>query len=119
MDPDRIAQVLGNLLTNALRHTGQGGKIMVAAGIDGTRQGRIRVSVRDTGEGIAPDDLEHVFDRFWRADRSRSRESGGSGLGLAIARSLVQAHGGGIQAESVLGQGSTFAFWLPISEAED
>jgi signal transduction histidine kinase len=116
IDPDRIAQVLGNLLTNALRHTHEGGKITVAADVGGERLDRIVVSVRDSGEGISPEDLEHVFDRFWRADRSRNRESGGSGLGLAIARSLVQAHGGGIEAQSALGQGATFTFWLPAAQ---
>jgi len=69
----------------------------------------------DTGEGIPPDDLPHVFDRFWRAERSRSRERGGSGLGLAIARHLVQAHGGEMGVESKVGQGSRFWFSLPVT----
>ena len=69
----------------------------------------------DTGEGIPPDDLPHVFDRFWRAERSRSRERGGSGLGLAIARHLVQAHGGEMGVESKVGQGSRFWFSLPVA----
>jgi two-component system OmpR family sensor kinase/two-component system sensor histidine kinase BaeS len=109
-DPDRIAQVLRNLLSNALRHTPEGGAITLAAEEVG---GALRVTVADSGEGIAPDDLAHVFDRFWRADRSRNRESGGSGLGLAIARGLIQAHGGRIWVESALGQGSRFTFELP------
>jgi two-component system OmpR family sensor kinase/two-component system sensor histidine kinase BaeS len=109
-DPDRIAQVLRNLLSNALRHTAEGGRITLAAGQVG---GALRMTVADNGEGIAPEDLAHVFDRFWRADRSRSRESGGSGLGLAIARGLIQAHGGRIWVESALGQGSRFTFELP------
>jgi len=71
--------------------------------------------VADTGEGIPPDDLPHVFDRFWRAERSRSRERGGSGLGLAIARHLVQAHGGEMGVESKVGQGSRFWFSLPVA----
>jgi two-component system OmpR family sensor kinase/two-component system sensor histidine kinase BaeS len=110
-DPDRLAQVLRNLLSNALRHTPAGGQIAVSAGLDRTR---IFVSVTDTGAGIAPEDLEHVFDRFWRADPSRSREQGGSGLGLAIAKSLIEAHGGRIRVESTPGRGATFTFELPI-----
>jgi signal transduction histidine kinase len=70
--------------------------------------------VRDTGPGIAPADLPFVFDRFWRADRSRSRDDGSAGLGLAIARQLVEAHGGRIWAESQPGQGATFSFTLPV-----
>jgi two-component system OmpR family sensor kinase/two-component system sensor histidine kinase BaeS len=110
-DPDRLAQVLRNLLTNALRHTPPSGQITVAAGIVSEH---IQVSVADSGHGIAPQHLAHVFDRFWRADRARSREDGGSGLGLAIAKSLVEAHGGRIWIESVLGQGATSFFELPI-----
>jgi signal transduction histidine kinase len=110
-DPDRLAQVLRNLLTNALRHTPPSGQIKVTAGIGGEH---IRVSVADSGRGVAPQHLAHVFDRFWRADRARSRESGGSGLGLAIAKSLVEAHGGRIWVESTSGQGATFSFELPI-----
>ena len=114
-DPDRIAQVLGNLLSNALRHTPDGGHVTVTSRLvkdNGAPQ--VEVVVRDDGEGIAEENLEHVFDRFWRIDRSRSRESGGSGLGLAIARGLVQAHGGRIWVESTWGEGSRFAFSLPV-----
>ncbi len=96
-DPDRVRQVLHNLLTNALRHTPEKGTIRIV--VDSQAENAtafVRVSVLDTGPGIPPADLPHVFDRFWRADKSRSREHGGSGLGLAIARQLVEAQGGQI-----------------------
>jgi len=113
-DPDRIRQVLHNLLSNALRHTPEGGTINVTANrIE--QPDRIKVTVSDTGPGIPTEDLPHVFDRFWRADRSRSREHGGSGLGLAIARQLVEAHDGqiGVESDGISGQGSQFWFTLP------
>ncbi len=112
-DAQRLSQVLSNLLSNALRHTPQGGQISVAARqVDG---GEVRIAVQDDGEGIPVDELPHVFERFYRTDHARSRDTGGSGLGLAIARSLVEAHGGRIWAESVEGEGSTFAFTLPVA----
>jgi two-component system OmpR family sensor kinase/two-component system sensor histidine kinase BaeS len=111
-DEQRIAQVLFNLMSNALRHTPRGGTITTSAEL---RDGRVLVSVRDTGTGIAPEDLPHVFERFYRADRSRARATGGSGLGLTIAKQIVEAHGGQIWAQSWLGAGSTFAFSLPLS----
>jgi signal transduction histidine kinase len=73
------------------------------------------VTVRDTGEGISAEDLPHVFDRFYRADRSRARQTGGYGLGLAIVRQLVEAHGGAVTVESEVGKGSAFAFTVPIA----
>lgn len=111
-DADRTEQVLINLLGNALRHTAAGA-IAVRAWSD---TGKLWVAVTDTGTGIAPEDLPHVFERFWRADQSRSRDSGGSGLGLAISRRLVELQGGQIEVESRLGEGSTFRFWLPLAE---
>ena len=111
-DPERIAQVLGNLLGNAVRHTPPGGQVSLSVT---SRADGVVFAVADTGEGIAEEDLPHVFDRFYRGDRSRSRETGGSGLGLAIARQLVEAHGGQIWVESALGKGSKFAFNLPTS----
>jgi len=111
-DEQRITQVLFNLMSNALRHTPPGGTITVNAEL---REGRVLVSVRDTGTGIPPEDLPHVFERFYRADRSRARATGGSGLGLTIAKQIVEAHGGQIWAQSWLGAGSTFAFSLPLS----
>ncbi len=117
-DPDRLAQIMRNLLSNALRHTPEGGQITVSATYNGGHEFNgpaVRIVVADTGEGIPPDDLPRVFDRFWRAERSRSRERGGSGLGLAIARHLVQAHGGEMGVESEMGQGSRFWFTLPLA----
>lgn len=123
-DPDRTGQVVHNLLANAARYTPAGGQITVTvapveAPESGTRQippaSVVRVTVADTGSGIAPDDLPHIFERFWRADRSRSREQGGSGLGLAIARALVEAQGGRIGAESTLGSGSRFWLTIPVA----
>lgn len=116
-DEERIGQVLGNLLTNALRHTPSGGSIQIR--LSSTAEG-VRIGVLDSGEGIPSQDLPHIFDRFYRSDRSRSRTTGGSGLGLAIARQLVEAHGGRIWAESPPpGQerGSGFYFVLPAASA--
>lgn len=113
-DADRIRQVIGNLLSNALRHTLSGGRVTVRATTGANDHSSIRVEVIDTGSGIAPEDLPHVFDRFYRADKSRSRSSGGSGIGLAIVKQLVEAHGGTVGVESLIGQGATFFFSLPV-----
>lgn len=110
-DPDRLAQVLGNLVSNALRHTPQGGQITLGAQ---KRPSQLELSVADTGTGIAPEALPHLFDRFYRTDRARRRDAGGSGLGLAIAKSLVEAHGGTIRVSSTLGIGTTFTLRLPL-----
>ncbi len=110
-DRRRISQVLGNLLTNALRHTPEGGCVTLSASAGA---GAVEVAVTDTGAGIPPEDLPYVFERFWRGDKSRSRASGGSGLGLAIARQFVEMHGGHIRAQSTPGQGSRFSFTLPL-----
>jgi two-component system OmpR family sensor kinase len=114
-DPDRLAQVLRNLLVNAVRHTPAGGAVTVSAS---TRGNAVEVAVSDTGEGIAPEDVRHVFDRFWRADRSRTRgdgSPGGTGLGLPIAQSLVEAHGGRIWLESEPANGSVVRFTIPLN----
>lgn len=111
VDADRIAQVIRNLLSNALRHTPAGARVTVTCRNDKTQS--LLITVSDTGEGIPPDDLPFVFDRFYRADKSRSRASGGSGIGLAIVKQLVEAHGGKVRAESQSGQGTTFGFTLP------
>jgi len=111
-DTQRLTQVLLNLLSNALRYTPLGGSITVAAG---QVADQVQVSVQDTGEGIPADELSLVFERFYRTDRARGRDTGGSGLGLTIARSLVEAHGGRIWAQSEEGAGSTFTFSIPAS----
>jgi two-component system OmpR family sensor kinase/two-component system sensor histidine kinase BaeS len=109
-DADRLAQVLRNLLSNALRHTPAGGMVVLQVGRAG---GSVAVTVSDTGSGIAPEDLPYVFDRFYRGDKSRSRRGGGAGLGLAIARQLVAAHGGEIGVDSQPGRGTVFTVRLP------
>lgn len=111
-DPVRLRQAVGNLVSNAVRHTPAGGTVTLR----GRRTGDIAVvAVADTGTGIGPEDLPHVFDRFWRAEKSRSRSTGGSGLGLAIVRNLAHAHGGTVTAESTRGAGSVFTLRLPVS----
>lgn len=111
-DEGRIIQVLTNLTGNALQHTPENGKVTIVAK---RINDEVQISVRDTGIGIPPEHLLHIFDRFYRADKSRSRRAGGgSGIGLTIARALVEAHGGRIWAESAgEGQGSIFTFTLP------
>ncbi len=110
-DPDRTAQVLRNLLSNALQYTPEAGKVLVK--LSSERKG-ITISVRDTGAGISPEHLPHVFDRFYRVDRSRARSTGGSGLGLAIVRQLTEAQEGQVWADSEPGKGSTFFCHLPL-----
>ena len=120
MDPQRIEQVLRNLIANALRHTPGDGVVRVACSVDSARASFVTVRVSDTGPGIPPDDLPRVFERFWRGDKSRSRapfdyrSGGGAGLGLAIAKQLVTAHGGEIGVESESGRGAMFWFSLPM-----
>ena len=111
-DADRAIQVLTNLLSNALRHTPAGGRVTVEAMVRGDA---VVFGVEDTGEGLPADDLPHVFERFYRAEKSRSRAGGGSGLGLAISKALVEAMGGKVRAESpVAGGGARFSFSLPV-----
>ena len=114
-DRTRLAQAVGNLVGNALRHTPAPGTVTVRARREGSDP---VIEVADTGAGIAPQDLPQVFDRFWRAEKSRSRQTGGSGLGLAIVRDLAELHGGSITVESTLGVGSTFTLRLPLSGPE-
>ena len=129
VDPQRIGQVLGNLLSNALTHTPSGGEVVVVARrrpepcpepsrrvVEGAKQSEVEVSVSDTGEGIPPEHLPYVFERLYRADKSRSRATGGTGLGLSIARQLVVAHGGWIEVESEVGRWTQFTFTLPVAE---
>lgn len=108
-DVDRLNQVLANLLSNALRHTDAGGTIRLTAEQTGDN---VRLSVTNTGAALTPEQAEHVFDRFWRADESRQRDRGGAGLGLAIAKEIVNLHGGRIWVEVVEGE-TRFAFELP------
>ncbi|MFL1431733.1 MULTISPECIES: sensor histidine kinase [unclassified Nocardiopsis] len=111
-DRTRLLQVLGNLVGNALRHTPEGGTVTVRAHRAGS-EAVLRVT--DTGVGIAEEDLPHVFDRFWRADKSRNRRTGGSGLGLAIVRGLVELHGGTVAVGSRVGEGTAFTLRLPLA----
>ncbi|MGI5404806.1 sensor histidine kinase [Streptomyces sp. CA-135486] len=109
-DPVRMRQALGNLLANALRHTPENGTVTLTA----RQTGDLAVlTVEDTGGGIAPEDLPHVFERFWRAEKSRSRRTGGSGLGLSIVRQFVEAHGGTVTADNEPGAGAVFTIRLP------
>jgi signal transduction histidine kinase len=109
-DPDRLTQVLRNLVRNAIAHTEPGDRIDITAR---GRRDRLRLTIADSGPGIAPDQLDRIFERFYRADESRARDSGGSGLGLAIARTIVEAHGGRIWAESRPGSGTSMHLELP------
>ncbi|NTW02651.1 MAG: HAMP domain-containing protein, partial [Oscillochloris sp.] len=115
-DRDRLKQALLNLGVNAIQHTGSGG--YVTLGLE-QRDGMACLTVADTGEGIADEDLPHIFDRFFRADRSRSRHSGGAGLGLSIVRWVAEAHKGSATVASIPGRGSTFAIWLPLPHDAD
>ncbi len=129
LDALRIEQILHNLLSNALRHTPPGGRIecrlrvLTEAGDGATPAGRpapaVVVEVRDTGPGIPPEALPHIFDRFYRADKSRSRAEGGTGIGLSIARKLAQAHGGDLTASNHPDGGALFSLWLPLTNVQD
>ncbi|MFE7481047.1 sensor histidine kinase [Streptomyces sp. NPDC057552] len=124
-DPVRLRQAVGNLVSNAVRHTPAGGTVTLRAygggggagpeGGGGSGAGQVVIEVADTGAGIPAGDLPYVFDRFWRAEKSRSRRTGGSGLGLAIVRKLAEAHGGTAEASSTEGTGSAFTLRLPAT----
>jgi two-component system sensor histidine kinase BaeS len=109
-DPVRLRQAVGNLVSNAVRYTPPGGRVTVLGRLV---DDSVELEVSDTGTGIAAEDLPHVFDRFWRADRSRTRETGGSGLGLAIVKQIVDAHGGTVTVTSTRGRGTTFVLRFP------
>jgi signal transduction histidine kinase len=115
IDTGRTQRVLLNLVDNAIRHTSEHGRVTLTAVDVGSD---VQVDVADTGEGIADADLPSIFDRFYRGEKSRSRDAGGAGLGLAIARGLVEAQGGHIWVRSAKGQGATFSFTLPKANAE-
>ena len=117
VDPSRIRQVMTNLLSNALRHTPNGGAITVrAAQIDD----EVQISIQDTGEGIAVEDLALVFERFYRTDDIRRRDTGGAGLGLAIVKAIVEAHGGRVSVASEgIHEGSIFTMHFPCAGSSD
>jgi signal transduction histidine kinase len=114
-DRERIGQVLRNLVGNAITHTASGGTVTLSARAG---EDEVTISVADTGEGIAPEHLPNLFERFYRADGSRARTTGGAGLGLAIVKQIVTLHGGRVWAESEPGRGSTFRFTLPLADQE-
>jgi two-component system phosphate regulon sensor histidine kinase PhoR len=113
-DRDRLVQILVNLVDNAVKFTPEGGQVRIEAAP--VAAGRVEVRVRDTGIGIPSTDLPRITERFYRVDKTRSREIGGTGLGLAIVKHLVQAHGGELRIESALGHGTTVSFTLPAAE---
>ncbi|REK15600.1 MAG: HAMP domain-containing protein [Planctomycetota bacterium] len=119
-DADRLRQVVNNLIDNALKFTPAGGRLVVALRSDDD-VGQLALMVTDTGPGIGPEDLPHVFDRFYRGDKSRHREdlTAGNGLGLSICQSIVEAHGGTIAVESTLGRGTTFTVRLPLAAVDE
>ncbi|HCK66562.1 MAG TPA: hypothetical protein DHW49_09870 [Anaerolineae bacterium] len=111
-DYDRLNQVLSNLISNAIRHTPKDGKILIETESSTSQERSVRIIVKDSGEGIASEDLPFIFDRFWRGDKSRSGRIN-SGLGLAIAKQLIEAHKGSIEVKSEVGKGSEFIIELP------
>ena len=111
-DREALKRAVANLLENAVRLAPQGSRIRLATGSEGDRAW---IAVADEGPGIAPEDQPHVFDRFWRADKARSRADGGTGLGLAIVRQIAESHGGQVRLQSKVGVGSSFVIWLPVA----
>ena len=122
-DPHRLGQVLRNLIDNAIRYSPASARVQVTvqaereAGSPGQAPRALLVTVTDQGPGLSKEDLSLVFERFYRADPSRSRASGGVGLGLAIAKQLVEAHGGRVWVESDLGRGTKFSFTVPVAHS--
>ncbi|MCT8138835.1 HAMP domain-containing protein [Anaerobacillus sp. CMMVII] len=115
VDPDRIEQVLTNLIDNAMRHTSVQGSVTLA--VSPLRDG-IKIDIRDTGSGIPEEDLPFVFERFYKADKARTRGRSGTGLGLAIVKNIVEAHNGHVSVHSKLGEGTTFSFFIPSKNEE-
>ena len=109
-DMGKLRQAVENLLSNALRYTDKGGKVILSLK---SMSSNVEITVKDSGIGISKSDLPNIFERFYRADKSRARVSGGMGIGLAIAKAIVEGHGGTISAESTEGIGSTFVITLP------
>ena len=113
VDVSKMSQVFYNLIDNAVKYTPDGGNISVSL----VREGKQAVwRVRDNGVGIPEEDLPHVFERFYRVDKARSRETGGTGLGLSIVKQITALHGGEVTVESTLGHGSAFTVTLPMKE---
>ena len=116
-DKERMHRVVSNLLHNALKFSYAGGTIRIAAYVDGDKATEVTVLVQDSGAGIADEDIDRIFERFYKSDRARTRSQGGTGLGLAIAKHLIEAHGGQIWVNSKMGKGSTFFFTIPTVSA--
>ena len=116
IDPTRIEQVIANLLSNAIDHTPAGGSVSLSVAPMAAGNNGVVILVADTGEGIAPEHLPHIFDRFYRVEGSRSRSEGGAGIGLAIVKQMVEAHGGKVRVESTPGKGSLFYVELPLDD---
>jgi two-component system phosphate regulon sensor histidine kinase PhoR len=114
-DPFRLEQVVGNLLENAIKYSAPGAEINIKALAVGDR---VELRVEDTGVGIPPGDLSHVFERFYRVEKARSREAGGTGLGLSIVKHIIGLHGGEVRAESTFGKGTAIIIQLPMNAAE-
>jgi len=110
-DPDAMNQVFGNLIENSLKYAGAGRRICVGAR---DVENAVEFTVQDFGPGIPSEHIDRIFERFYRVDKARSRESGGTGLGLAIVKHIVEAHGGRVWAQSELGNGAQFHFTLPL-----
>jgi signal transduction histidine kinase len=114
VDVERMVQVLGNLVCNAFRYTPAGGKITLSSS---RINGDLAIEIKDTGSGIAPEDLPYIFERSYRGDQARKQQDGEAGLGLAIAKSIVESHGGKITVSSELGEGTIFTITLPASSS--
>ena len=115
MDADMIRQAVVNIMSNALRYTPEGGWVVVSVAQD---RSDVMISVSDTGIGIAREDLNRVFSRFWRSDASRERESGGLGVGLALTKEIIDRHHGYVRVDSELGHGTTFTLYIPHTQPE-
>jgi two-component system phosphate regulon sensor histidine kinase PhoR len=115
IDPLKMSQACENLLDNALKYTPKGSHVDVSAQL---KANEVHVCIRDNGPGIPAEDLPHIFERFYRVDKGRSRDKGGTGLGLSIVKHIIQLHGGRVWVESQVGQGTAFFFGLPVRQTE-
>jgi two-component system sensor histidine kinase VicK len=116
IDPDKLTQVIDNIISNALKYSPEGGKVRFGMTVE---EGFLLIQISDEGMGIPKENVDRIFDRFYRVDRARSREMGGTGLGLAISKEMINAHGGVIWAESKYGKGTTIFFTLPFEMDDD